>query len=99
MSKVAVGAAANTKVEGQNWSGGLALLTIAMAIGLVGAAKAHAADRVEPYRAAREAYITGFRVSGVHDPAPLVRLDHDLRCWSSGRLSAFPTTLLQRWRP
>ena len=87
MSEGSPGAVANAKVEHHHRSDGettfalatLPSLIMAIAIVLAGAAKARAEDRVEPYRAEREAYITGFRVSGVHDPAPLARLQHDLR--------------------
>jgi hypothetical protein len=41
--------------------------------------KAHAEDRVDTYRAAREAYINDFRVNGRHELAPLAPLEHDLR--------------------
>lgn len=90
MSGASAGATIDAKVEHQHrldWgttfaSAALASLLMALAIVLAGAAKAHAEDRVEPYRADREAYINGFRVSGKHNPAPLALLQHDLRSLS-----------------
>jgi CHAT domain-containing protein len=44
-----------------------------------GANCALAGDPVEPYRSAREAYLTAFRVSGARDPATPAKLERELR--------------------
>jgi hypothetical protein len=87
MSKGGADAAASAKVEYQHRLdrgtkialAALLLPVMALAIVIAEATKAHAEDRVEPYRAAREAYIRDFHVSGRHDLAPLAPLEHDLR--------------------
>jgi CHAT domain-containing protein len=52
---------------------------MAVVIFIIDPTTGQAEDRIESYRATREDYITNFRVTGRHDPAPLVRLERDLK--------------------
>jgi CHAT domain-containing protein len=87
MSEHNSGAAPSGKVEQESWIGRgalsisarLVLLLMAAAISTTDPAKANSDDRIEPYRAAREAYINDFRVNGKHDPAQLIPLEHNLQ--------------------